>query len=78
MKSELRDHEANITLSLRFSTDNIELVLDDADKDSFKGWAVELFVRPCAVSSFLYTVYVANGPPICVDTIPVCSIIWLH
>ena len=56
MKSELRDHEANITLSLRFSTDNIELVLDDAVKDSVKGWAVELFVRPCAVSNFSCTV----------------------
>ena len=54
--NKLRDHEENITLSLRFSTDNIELVLDDADKDSFKGWAVELFVRPCAVSSFLCNV----------------------
>ena len=59
MKSELRDHEANIALSLRFSTDNIELVLDNAAvNDSFKGWAVELFVCPCAVSGFLCTVYV--------------------
>ena len=50
MKSELQDHEADITLSLRFNADNIELTLDDAVKDSFKGWTVELFVDPCAVS----------------------------
>ena len=51
MKKELLCDEANITVSLRFTASNIELVLEKTD---FKGWTVELFVEPCAVRMTLY------------------------
>ena len=56
MKSELQDHEAGTTLSLRFSADNIEFTLDNADNDSFKGWTVELFGDSCAVSNIYFVI----------------------
>ena len=47
----MQGHEKSVALSLKFDAENIELSFaEDITDDKYKGWTVEPFVKPCAVS----------------------------